>query len=184
MSHNLANGETPHDAPAPQGPGDATRPNDCPCPAACAHCPDDCRWCNPPEPRHECPGCNWIGRREDFIGHRCKDHPDSNYDSYDIPTPRVAQLTIELFDLIELNPLDPNHVRRISDGTQVPINNFGVMDILSQPIDLPTANAITAELAHRANNVARYVARASGDELLIAQHTLRTYIRAQLAVAE
>lgn len=188
MYLNSYDSKTPQNAPGPRDPADTTRQENCPCPAACIDCPDDCPACNPPEPRHMCARCGWAGARENFMDHDCN-NPDPEPDpdaeaSYEIPTQRVSQLTVDLIDRIDLHPLDPHHVIRIADGTQVPVSPVGVMRILGQDLDQRTAAAVAAELAYRTRAYVRSTNAGNVLAKACAQHALRRYIQAQLAVVK
>ena len=181
MYRETPDDKTPH-VPHPRPDAEATRRDQCP--VACTGCPDDCLVCNPPEPRHMCSYCGWTGPKEAFAGgaHDCANAPDEpepiDDASYEIPTPRVAQLTIELLNRIGLHPLDPHHVIRHDDGALVPVSSYGVMDVLNKPLDQETAAAIAAELAYRTRAYVRGVAAGSVIEVACAQHYLRRYATA------
>jgi hypothetical protein len=180
---NRAHFKTSNDAPVPPNSARPTRRENASCPAVCARCPDDCLACAPLAPRRCCTECGWSGTPDDWWEHNCNyPHPDVKY-SRELPTPRVAQLLIDLYDRITLHPVDPEHVYD-GNGALVPINNFGVMDILGQPVDLTTANAITAELAKLAREYIDDVKTSENYKVSWAQHTLRACIRTQLAVAK
>lgn len=83
-----------------------------------------------------CGYCDWVGTSDAWTRHACPNTgPDDRPENYPIPAPKVAQLVIEILDVIEL---DPDTVRRVT--------HFDVLRLLGRPIDQPTTVAVTAEL--------------------------------------
>jgi hypothetical protein len=92
---------------------------------------------NSPDSLHGCVDCKWVGTSAAWPLHACPNaDPDEPPVNYPIPSPRIAQLTIEALDAIRL---DPHTARRIT--------NIDVLRLLHRHLDQPTTAAVAAELA-------------------------------------
>jgi hypothetical protein len=167
-------------------------------PPNCTGHSETCPVCNPAESVRACAHCDWVGTADDWPTHPCEGEPGEDGESWEILTPRVAHLTIEVLGHIRLNLTDPHRVTHIADGSQLPVNRVGVMRVLKEALDQDTADAITAELTRLTAMNAKAARPDSLDDILgkvdteelgasaIARttHALRTHINNQMAVAK